>query len=223
MQQTQREGRVGIARPQALHISDGARRHYGGNQIWYKSFWQRQAGCGPTVAATLCAYLAKTRPACAPLCAYESASKAGFLHLMQDLWEYVTPDMGGSTVEIFTSGLQRYADSKGIALACEVLDIPKQKQSRPPREEVAALFRKAFEADLPIAFQNYSNGALQNLDAWHWVTLIAFDPDTLMAEMYDQSRCDEINIPLYLETASNAGKFVIAWPTSDTGAAHAAY
>lgn len=207
-------GRVGITRPDYLHVFEGTRKHYGGNQIWYRTFWQRQAGCGPTVAATLCAYLAKTRPACGPLCPYDSAEKAGFLRLMQDLWRYVTPGVSGSTVEIFTSGITRYADSKGVMLRCDVLDIPKEKQARPKEERVAAFFQDAFLADLPVAFQNYSNGALANLDSWHWVTLVAFEKGSLRAEMYDQSRSTWLDIPLYLKTATNAGKFVVARPVA---------
>lgn len=204
---------ISIAHPEYLRITDEyGRAHYGGNQAWYRAFWQRQAGCGPTVAATLCAYLAKTRPACALLCGHDSSRKAGFLALMSDLWEYVTPGMGGSSVEIFTEGITRYAASKSIALTCEVLDIPKEKENRPSKERVATFFHKAFAEDLPIAFQNYSNGELKNLESWHWVTLVAYEEGTFFAEMYDQSRRDTLDIPLYLATAARAGKFVIARP-----------
>ncbi|MDL2258277.1 hypothetical protein LJC42_03845 [Eubacteriales bacterium OttesenSCG-928-K08] len=203
---------IGVKTPEYLHLSDGKRIHYGGNQIWYKSLWQRKAGCGPTVAATVCAYLAKSRPECASLCEHNSSTKEGFLLLMQDLWRYVTPGMGGSSVEIFTDGITRYARSKGVELVCDVLDIPKQKELRPSAANVLEFFRKAFEADLPIAFQNYSNGALTNLEAWHWVTLLSFKQDTFFAQMYDQSIRDFIDIPLYLSTATNAGKFVVTRP-----------
>ncbi|MDL2217139.1 hypothetical protein LJC27_00595 [Christensenellaceae bacterium OttesenSCG-928-M15] len=202
----------GILSPQHLHVFDGGAKHYGGNQIWYPAFWQRQAGCGPTVAATLCAYLAKTRPDMAALCPYDSSKKSGFLRLMQDVWKYVTPNMRGSSVEIFTSGIMNYAQSKGVALQCDVLDVPKQKQDRPSIDRVAAFFSDAFYEDLPVAFQNYSNGELKNLEAWHWVTLVSFNPVAMTAQMYDQSRRDDIDIDLYLKTATNAGKFVVARP-----------
>lgn len=203
---------TGIKHPEYLHILDGGMVHYGGNQIWYHSFWKRQAGCGPTVAATLCAYLAKSRPSCAALCEYDAGTKRGFLALMQDMWSYVTPNMRGSSVEIFAEGVARYAEMKGVDIACTVLDIPREKAKRPPADRVAAFFQEAFSEDLPIAFQNYSNGELKNLEAWHWVTLVSCDPATLRTEMYDQSRRDILDIQLYLKTATNEGKFVTIRP-----------
>lgn len=202
-----------IAHKERLHTTDEAGRlHYGANQIWYPALWQQKAGCGPTVAATLFTYLAQTRAPCKALCTHPTYTQQGFLALMQEVWGYVTPGMMGSTIEIFLEGALRYAKDRGVTLTPEVLDIPAERKKRPDEKALAAFFKKAFEADLPIAFQNYSNGALKNLDPWHWVTLVGFMPATLHAHMYDQSKQSVIDTALYLETASKAGKFVILWP-----------
>ena len=53
---------------------------YGGNQEWYKQFFQKKAGCGPVTASTITMYESK-----------KSYSKSEFLNLLEDMWNYLTP------------------------------------------------------------------------------------------------------------------------------------
>ncbi|MDR1619600.1 MAG: hypothetical protein LBS18_02895 [Clostridiales bacterium] len=202
-------GVFSIRQPALLHITDkNDTPYFAANQSWYAALWRRQAGCGPTVASTLLWYLAQTKPGCRGLCPYNGATKSGFLRLMNDVWEYVTPDMHGSSIEIFCDGITRYMRQHGVPPEIEVLNIPKEMALRPSMAELAAFIMRAFERDLPVAFQNYSNGALKNLDSWHWVTLVALRRDTWLATMYDQGRSIDIDLRLWLVTATREGKFV---------------
>ena len=54
---------------------------------------------------------------------------------------------------------------------------------------------------------NLSNGAVRNLDNWHWVTLVSVNGE-LRAEMYDQGRRQLIDIGLWLSTTTGGGAFV---------------
>lgn len=202
----------GIRMPELLVVRQSGQLYYGANQSWYPLLWQRQAGCGPTVAATLFWYLAQTRADCAPLCAYDGASKSGFLQLMEDVWQEVTPGMGGTTIALFQQGILRYAKKRGVPLAVRVMDIPARAAQRPSIARVLDFLQEAFYRDIPVAFQNYSNGALTNLEAWHWVTLLSVDAQRGMALMYDQGIRCEIDIRLWLETATRSGKFVTVEP-----------
>lgn len=205
-----------IQMPELLTIRQSGRvashLYYGANQSWYPSLWQRQAGCGPTVAATLFWYLAQTRAACAPLCAHDGTDKNGFLQLMQDVWQEVTPSPAGTTISLFKNGVQRYGYKRGVPLFVRVMNIPALLAVRQPAEAMLDFLQDAFRRDIPVAFQNYSNGALKNLEAWHWVTLVAVHKQSGMALMYDQGSQCEIDIQLWRDTAVRSGKLVTIEP-----------
>jgi len=182
----------------------------GGIKTWYRTIWKRKAGCGPTTASNLFAQLARQDPRFLPLCPYDTATKAGFLSLMNDVWQYITPTlMGVNTTEIFASGAVRYAGERGITLKPRVLDIPLRPDTRPAAETVGAFIEDAFAENLPVAFLNLCNGGVRNLDKWHWVTLVSVNRDTLRAEICDQGKKSEIDLALWLRATTKGGGFVV--------------
>lgn len=186
---------------------------YGAHQEWYTQEWQRKSGCGPTVCATLLWYLSQTRESLAALCPYANYDKEDFIKLMHEVWHYVTPGrMGVNTTAIFTAGATRYARDKGASLATDVLEVPKTASKRPGIAAVSAFILNAVTNDLPVAYLNLSNGVLTNLDSWHWVTIVAFDAQTMTAEIYDQGTKERIDIRLWLETTALGGGFVVLKP-----------
>lgn len=54
---------ISINQPELLNITDslGHKTYFGANQVWYTKAWNREAGCGPTCASNITAYLAQTR------------------------------------------------------------------------------------------------------------------------------------------------------------------
>ena len=70
---------VSIAHPAWMDITgpDGAVTH-GADQDWFPDLWQQRAGCGPTAAAVILSYLARTRPELAPLYPEGAMDRASF-------------------------------------------------------------------------------------------------------------------------------------------------
>lgn len=203
-----------IAMPALLHIADAGGFRYGANQSWYPTEWQRNAGCGPTTCAHLVWYLSQTQAQCQPLCTEGTANRHDFVSLMETIWQYVTPgNMGVHTPALFVKGAMRYGEEQGVPLAANVLTVPLRAKARPSLEVVQAFLASSFENNLPVAFLNLSNGALQNLDDWHWVTLIAQD-EKGSACMYDQGCSRWIDLALWLKSTTLGGGFVSLRPAS---------
>lgn len=199
--------------PELLHIRHQAELTYGANQLWYGDGWQRRAGCGPTVSAHLLWYLSQTRPGCQALCPRDGSRREGFLQLMEEVWQYVTPGvMGVNSTGILTHGVARFGADRGVALHCRALDVPALPQLRPSLEELEEFLTNALDRDLPVAFLNLSNGTLQNLDNWHWVTLVEYDREDHHARMYDQSVQSRIALDTWLRTTTLGGGFVTVEP-----------
>lgn len=195
--------------PELLQILKDGHLRMGANQEWYPQLWQRQAGCGPTNCAHLLWYLSQTRPGCRALVEYDCREAEDFLRLMEEVWHYVTPGkMGVNSTAIFTGGALRYARERGVTLQPRVLEIPALPFARPKAEVLAEYLCAALSDDLPVAFLNLANGALGNLDSWHWVTLVACDPAKLTVTMYNQGNSSELNLGLWLRSTTLGGGLV---------------
>jgi hypothetical protein len=86
-------GLVSIKQPELLQIDGG--RYYGGSQEWYDTFINKRAGCGPVTCCHIMMYLAKSRQGLLSLAHCDCQTKQGFLGLMEDVWNYVTPGRMG--------------------------------------------------------------------------------------------------------------------------------
>lgn len=206
--------RVGLRNPKQLRIASGNAISFGARQTWYPGWLQRMGGCGPTTASNLIWYLAATRPRTSGrLFDGDGTRRADMEQLMGSMYEYIRPGMRGvDKASTFVDGALRYATRRGVALDARVLEVPAEYNLRPDADRVQAFLAAAFADDLPVAFLNLSNGALSNLDAWHWVTLVAIDGN-MLAEMYDQGHRQIIDIGLWLGSTSYGGAFIALEPT----------
>ena len=179
----------------------------GGSQNWYPNRRERMSGCGPTNASNLIWYLAQSRPELQIPCETAGGAKHCFVGLMQEMFAYVTPGIGGvNNSSIFTDGISRYALAHGFALSPQVLDIPASFRKRPAADSVYGFIVNALQADSPVAFLNRSNGKLKKLDNWHWVTIIGFEKPA--ATIIDQGSAFEICLGDWLKTSLLGGTFV---------------
>ena len=182
---------------------------HGCNQDWYRSSWQRRAGCGPTTATNLLIY--HQRAGRLDL-AQELITEADGLALMEQVWHYVTPSaMGVHTPGIFHAGLKKFFKTRGISLQSQALLIPRKKDLRPKLGDVVDFIRKGLELDSPVAFLNLSNGSVRQLDKWHWVTITAIDDSDLPRveiEIYDNLNRFSIDLREWYETTHLGGGFV---------------
>ena len=92
---------------------------------------------------------------------------------MEALWPYVTPRLPGlDKPESLVLGCRSFALSGGACSRGDPQD-PRRRENRPSPAACRDFLIRALDADCPVAFLNFSNGSLPNLDSWHWVPLIA--------------------------------------------------
>ena len=203
---------VSIARPDALNISaqDGSRVFFGADQEWYADEWHRRAGCGPTCAANVTAYLAFTRPSLRGLYAGEDMRWSDFTAHMETMYRFVTPgNMGLNRVEMFTDGVDAFARDRKLSLTAHTFEVHGNMcRDRASVEELAAFVQAGLAADCPIAFLNLTKGRVKNIQAWHWITITSaeLDENRLIARASDEG--NEITFDLrlwYLSTRMRGG------------------
>ncbi|HNX15346.1 MAG TPA: hypothetical protein PKH29_10915 [Oscillospiraceae bacterium] len=179
----------------------------GGTQFWFEKKWQRMSGCGATVASNMMWYIQKSR--FNGICDEGKSEKADFFALMTEMFCFITPGFGGVNKSgIFTKGALEYAAKHGVKLESHVLEIHKQKPLRPTHESISEFFFSANAADCPIAFLNLSNGAVKNLDSWHWVTITDTSHYSPIIEIADQGEILKIDFDIWVETSKRGGALV---------------
>ena len=199
--------RFSIMHPERLHIFDDEITYMGAHQDWYGKLWQRRAGCGPTAASMAVSYMLQKHLLTGPndnLC-----KKEEFLKLMNELWFYVTPGYRGvNSTSIYIRGCNEYAKNHNLNMKIEYLNVLPDKRLRPSKKELSNFIENSIKNDNPVAFLNLHNGDEVNLDRWHWVLLVSFNPDDGRALMYDQGVSTYINVYLWFETSIFGGGFV---------------
>ncbi len=202
--------RACLSRPELLDIrGPGGTVTRGADQEWYPDPWQRLAGCGPTAAAVIFAYLARAYPELSPLCPEHVETRADFTAHMERVWKYVTPVFHGlNDPNLMVTAMAAYAADRGVALSPALFAVPAARTRRPPYEQAAAFVADSLGRDCPVAFLNLHNGLEKRLDWWHWVTIAALDGDR--AAILDSGAELEIDLRLWYETSKKRGGFVAA-------------
>ena len=203
---------VSIKHPEVFTIRDEAsgQSTFGGDQAWYAEDWHRMAGCGPTCAANLTAYLALTRPAFRALYAGEDMRRDHFAAHMEAVFTFVTPgNMGLNRVEMYTRGVEEFAASRGLSLKTHVFEAHgNMHRNRFPAEALSEFVRSGLASDCPVAFLNLTKGRVKNIQAWHWITLTKADvgDGQLIAWASDEGREISFDLKLwYLSTRMRGG------------------
>lgn len=196
-----------ILNPERLTITGPDGELYrGADQDWFPDFWQQRAGCGPTAAALLVAYLAQ-KPGLEALYPGRAMDREHFTGLMCRVWEHVTPGSHGlNKPEKFAEGLASYGAAAGVPLSPVLMELPAAYTKRPSFAEYAAFLHACLDADCPVAFLNLHNGKEKRLDRWHWVTVIALDGEE--AVILDSGRELSVNLALWRDTSKKRGGFV---------------
>jgi len=207
------EQKYALSWPQLFIMQlENGRSCRGARQDWYPTEWQRKAGCGPTTAATLLAYLSHTRPELAALYPSGSRAQSDFSGLMEKLWEHVTPGRKGvHSLRMFSGGMVSFAAERHCVLHTRELDIPRFRLARPTFSQCAAFLRTGLGADCPVAFLNFSSGKVPYLDDWHWVPIIAMeqqDSGQTLCTILDGGKARKIDFRLWYQTSRTGGGLV---------------
>lgn len=202
---------MSISNPDLFKVITDEASCFGCDQEWYVSEWQRLSGCGPTAAANLIYYLTHNDPALSSQSCFND--KTFCLSLMEEIWAYVTPTSEGvDTTKMFYESLLPYFQSKGIRVTYEFSDLPEDKALRPSFSEVLDFLIRAMQNDAPVAFLNLCNGDEDQLEEWHWVTIIALEysenRETAFVKILDQGQIFTINLTLWYNTTALGGGFV---------------
>lgn len=185
--------------------------YQGFDQEWYSKKWHRMAGCGPTTSSQIIFYLKQHKGVFGP--PLEWKRKADSLILMDALWKEVTPKMQGvHKTSILSNGVMRYAKNHGVALTTNSLPIAKNVSQRPQPSQIADFLIKSLSNDIPIAFLNKHQGDCENLEGWHWVTIIGCrweeETNLLWATILDGGKQLDIDLTLWCRTTKLGGGFV---------------
>lgn len=182
---------------------DDGRTHYGGDQDWFPTEWQRMAGCGPLAVSNLIYYHERSAGR------MPQYDKPAFVGLMEDVWRDVTPGCGGiSSTRKLAYGLDLYAQRHRVPLEIHRLDVGKERQLRPSFGEVSAFLAQALSHNQPAPFLSLDGGGVAGIDDWHWITIIALDGD--IATITDEGLLYRVDLHAWCAKSTLGGGFVWA-------------
>jgi len=191
--------KIMLAKPELLNITTADTDTFiGGSQEWYEDKWHKKSGCGPVAASNIIWYIMR-----------KNGVEKDYLNLIREMYDFVTPGIRGvDTSAIFTDGLMSFASKNDLKITPHVLEIPRKKRDRPKAEALREFIVKAINADSPVAFLVLSNGSVSILENWHWVTIVAIDQETMIAEISDYGKLLSADISEWLETSMLGGSLV---------------
>ena len=188
-----------------LHLKDeGNRPLYGCDQDWFRSFWQRKAGCGPCTLANIMLYLSRAGKLAK---GFEVNSIQHMLPLMEAMWERVTPGMMGlNSTERFVLGANQALLESSSALSARALDIEKGTSLAEGAGQILP-FVKAGLAEAPVGFLSLLKKQLDALEPWHWVTLVGMSQgaEDVTLHIYDNGLQFDLSLKKWLEAGGNGG------------------
>lgn len=189
----------------------------GADQMWFRDPWQQRAGCGPTTAATCLSYLAARHEQLAPLSDAPAHEAEAFADYMEQVWIHVTPtNRGLNSLSLYYDGCLSFAKARGLTLNYRALEIGgRNRCGRTSLASCEAFVTQTLAEDMPLAFLNFSNGSLQNLDSWHWVPLIAAQraqSGALLCAILDEGLEKHIDLSLWYRSTYLGGGLVCLLP-----------
>lgn len=199
-----------LLKPEYLQFQDAGGVHFGCDQDWFRSFWQRKAGCGPCTGAHILHYFQQSGRVPRLM---DIRNQQDFIHLMEHSWGYLTPGiMGLNSPYYMQKGLDQMLRELGSSLKSQVMEIPSDADKRPDVHAAEAFIRKGLAADSPVAFLNLHNGGIHQLETWHWVTVVGLSGsgERAVLDIYDNGNNIKVNLSQWLKSTTRGGGFVYA-------------
>lgn len=179
---------------------------HGCKQEWFSTHWQRLSGCGPAAATTIIYYLGRTQGLFG--LSKNDNSLQCCKALMEEVWTYVTPTIKGMpTTKMFYEGVLLFAKHYGVNnLKPMVFDVPKLNQSRPELQALVQFIEGAMKQNAPVAFLNLCNGKEENLERWHWVTVVSIGVEDAhpVVTLLDEGKINATDLALWYKTTKKA-------------------
>lgn len=165
---------VNEAKGKFVPVTYGSTTYYGGSQMWWPDGSTKETrGCGPTAAANITCYLAKKDSSkYGKLYSPSSMSRADFLKHMDTLYSYINPGILGETsLENFTSNIEKYASDKGVSLKRVI------SSASFTLDNTATYIKNGLNSDCPVAILNLTLPGGDYEYAWHWMTITKYFRD----------------------------------------------
>ncbi len=199
-----------IKHPEWLQVEIDNQKLYGYRQEWYKNFFRRASGCGPTAASMLLLYLNMREAGPLP---YQNHSISSIIKILEDVWNFVTPGwLGLNTTEKFCRGVKALLDYYGLGWRCHELSLTASRSKRKTLAQVVNFLEDGLALDCPCAFLNLHKGQVSALEGWHWIVLVSLSYDErqnrYLATCYDGGRSVTFDLGLWLDTSKLGGGFV---------------
>ena len=194
-----------IRHPDWLTVEDEGKSVLGFNQEWYPENRQKMAGCGPTVGATMAAYIERKQWGVAV------KNREEALPLMLDLWKYATPRMHGLyKTRWLKEGLEAYMKEKGLRGTVEALPVPSIRFLAPKLPKVEQFISEGLAADCPIGFLNLHSGDEPIPYHWHWMPIVKLETteEGTLCTLWDEGKAHTFNLGNWLKKTKFGGGFV---------------
>lgn len=194
-----------ICHPEWLTLEVEGKTVLGYNQEWYPEKRQQMAGCGPTVGATMAAYLEKKQ------WNVSVHTKEAALPIMLDLWKYATPRMHGLyKTRWLKDGLADYMKEKGLCGHVEALPIPSIRFLVPKLDKVKRFIEEGLASDCPVGFLNLHSGSEPIPYHWHWMPIVKIEETDqgIFCTLWDEGKAHTFNLGNWLATTKFGGGFV---------------
>ena len=193
---------VKIKHLECLQVKRQYKTFYGFDQAWYRKIWRRTAGCGPTVATMSLVYLNHRDDLGL---SYRNQGYNSIVDSVNQMWDYVTPGFKGlNTLELYEKGLHKLAEEHKLKLSFQKLKI--DGDHKPKVEDLSQFVTKGLQGDNPVAFLNWHNGHVKNLDNWHWVLIIAIEGNKVYC--YDQGKKMTCDLKEWLSHTKKGGGLI---------------
>ena len=172
---------------------------YGVLQHWYPLFWQRLSGCGPCCATNMLACIDDNT---------KLNTKQDCIDTMQKVWKFVTPGIRGlNKVEKFAKGSNGFFAKYNLPYTCQFVKC--QPQNKNDFDNMIDFLKKSFANDQPVAFLNLCNGEINELERWHWVTIVSIEQKDgeYIATIFDSDLIFEMSLDKWHRTATETASF----------------
>lgn len=108
---------------------------------------------------------------------------------------------GVDTVSKYQDGYDKYLKTSNLSLS-------KNKILILNNSSINEIFNYLFEAindDHPVAFLNLDNGSENQIDSWHWTTIVSLEKidDTIYVNLCDEGLLKKVNLSNWIKTSNN--------------------
>lgn len=183
--------------PEYLQVRDESQTDskllWGADQTWCESKSLAKRACSLVTATHLTAYLARKLGQVSLFRPYRFASRAhGYIEAshvytrsemveqLHDLSQVLKPGLLGLfRPSRYEAGLNSFFASRGMDYACESLSLSLfHRRSQDLFEDALDFIQEHLLLDVPVSFLLYDRGGSEQVESWHWVTVVGYRYDS---------------------------------------------